>query len=479
VATKPNPPASRAPAGRQRRLNLAPPAEPERQATAAAVIDPQIIAELAKRIMSKPPFSTVSRRSTISRGRRPRLPEGGWWRPKAQESKTLSSRILPVRGGCGGLKRQPAGRGGAIIPTMSARAEELQNARVFSATHVLMPEISYQAFTYPGDEEAVTALKKVPGAPQLLTYLGENFTEQLIYVENNEQMIRAGTGSFGSLYKLLVRCAEILSCPVPDLYVTNNPIMNAYTVGHRRTCLVLHSALVEAMTADELCFVIGHELGHIKCGHGLYRQLGDLLIESWDAVSSLIPVPGIGMIRIPLLIAYWEWFRRAEMTGDRAGLLCVQDAQTALTGLGKLAGRVSGLENEFNIESAISQAGALQEVNKLVLVVSIMNNAQNTHPFVPNRLKQIREYAASPEYQQVLRGEYKRDVHGLHEGGLRVKCECGAKVNAKLSVCPECGRPIDATQGEAAALAAQEAPPTGASGLSKFKSMGAGFLKRP
>jgi len=363
---------------------------------------------------------------------------------------------------------------------MSVRAEELQNARIFSASHALMPEISYQSFTYPGDEEALAALKRVPGAPQLLTYLQENFTEQLIYVENNEQMIRAGTGSFGSLHKLLVRCCEILSCPVPDLYVTNSPIMNAYTVGHRRTCLVLHSALVEAMTADELCFVMGHELGHIKCGHGLYRQLGDLLIQSWDAVSALIPVPGIGMIRIPLLIAYWEWFRRAELTCDRAGLLCVQNAPTALTGLGKLAGRISGMEDEFNVDSAIAQAGALQEVNKLVLVVSIMNSAQNTHPFVPSRLKQIREYAASPEYQAVLRGEYQRDVHGLHEGGLRVKCQCGAKVNVKLSSCPECGRPIDAAQGEtAAALAEPEAPPAGASALGKFKSMGAGFLKRP
>jgi len=392
---------------------------------------------------------------------------------------------------------------------MSPRAEEIQNARVFSSSQVLLPEISYESFTYPGDEEALAALKKVPGAPALLTYLQENFTEQLIYVENNEQMIRAGTGSFGTLHKLLVRCSEILSCPVPDLYITNSPVMNAYTVGHRRTCLVLHSALVEAMTADELSFVIGHELGHIKCGHGLYRQLGDLLIQSWDAVSSLIPIPGLGLIRIPLLIAYWEWYRRAELTCDRAGLLCVQNDRAALTGLGKLAGKVSGMEDEFNIDSAVAQAGAHSEVNKLVLVVSIMNNAQTTHPFVPNRLKQIREYAAGDEYQKILRGEYKRDVLGLHEGGLRVKCECGTKVNAKLAFCPDCGRPIDAAKAEEAPagianptvcskcgkdLAAGvqfcpgcgtktgAAPPaeTGAAAaLGKFKSMGAGFLKRP
>src|ERR1700722_13937684 len=130
------------------------------------------------------------------------------------------------------------------IEPMSLRAAEIQHACVFSASQVLFPDISYQAFTYPGDEEALNALKNIPGAGALLTYLQENFTEQLVYVENNEQMIRAGSDSFASLHKLLVRCAEILSCPIPDLYITTNAELNAYTVGHRRTCLVLQSALV-------------------------------------------------------------------------------------------------------------------------------------------------------------------------------------------------------------------------------------------
>src|SRR5262249_37083181 len=161
-------------------------------------------------------------------------------------------------------------------------------------------------------------------------------------------------GSFGSLHKLVARCSEVLSLPVPDVYVTQSPVLNAYTVGHRRTCVVLHSALVEALTGDELSFVIGHELGHIKCGHGIYRQMGDLLLRFWDAVTSLIPVPGLGLARIPLLIAFWEWYRRAEYTCDRAGLLCVQDPQPAMKALAKLAGQVHGLEAELDVESAMA-----------------------------------------------------------------------------------------------------------------------------
>jgi len=391
---------------------------------------------------------------------------------------------------------------------MSSRTSEILNAAVFAPDHVLLPEISYQAFTYPGDQEALNALKSVPGAGALLTYLQENFTEQLVYVENNEQMIRAGANSFSSLYKLVERCSAILSLPVPDVFITSNPVLNAYTVGHRRTCIVLHSSLVESMTADELSFVIGHELGHIKCGHGLYRQLGSILVQYWDAVSALMPIPGLGLLRIPLLLAFWEWYRRAEFTCDRAGVLCTQTPAAALSALGKLAGKINGLEDEFHLESAIAQANAHKDVNKLVLVVSILNAMQNTHPFVPIRLKQLKEYAAGPQYAAILSGQYERDPLGLHEGGARVKCACGAKVNAKLSFCPECGKPIDPeTAGDLAAAASvcgncggsltpgikfcpgcgakQEGAAAAAtagndnSTFGKFKSSAAGFLKRP
>ncbi len=321
-----------------------------------------------------------------------------------------------------------------------------QDARVFSANQMVFPEISFQSFTYPGDQEALAALKSVPGAGPLLTWLQENFTEQIVFLKNNEQMIKASKTSFPSIYALTERCAEILSCPMPQLYITTNPVLNAYTAGQRRTCIVLHSALIEHLTPDELCFVIGHEIGHIKCAHGLYRQLGDILMRYWDMLASMIPVPGVGLLRMPLMFAFWEWYRRAEYTCDRAGMLCVQDLETGLRALGKLAGNVRGYEDEFDVGSAMSQVEAHKDVNKLVLVVAMLENAQNTHPFIPVRLKALAEYATSEEYKNILAGEYKHDVLGLHEGGERIKCQCGTQVNSKLAFCPECGRPTQAVE---------------------------------
>jgi Zn-dependent protease with chaperone function len=354
---------------------------------------------------------------------------------------------------------------------------KIQQARVCATGQILLPDISYKAFVYPGDEEALAALKAIPAAPQLLTYLQENFSEELMFLQNNQQMIRASYHSYASLYRLVERCCEILSLPTPELFISTDPTMNAYSAGQRHTCIVLNSELVENMTVDELSFVIGHELGHLKCSHGLYRTLGDLLIENWDLVSSLAPVPGLGMLRVPLLLAYWEWFRRAELTCDRAGLLCVQDRDAGMHALSKLAGKINGYEDELNIESAMKQAEAGKEVkNKLVLLVSIINAAQNDHPFVPVRLKQLAEFAASEQYRKILAGDYEKDLLGLHEGGERIRCECGTKVNAKVRFCPECGRELRPEV--QAAAAAGDSAPVEASKMDKLKGAAGGFFRR-
>lgn len=283
------------------------------------------------------------------------------------------------------------------------------DAKVYSNKQVVFSDISYTAYTYAGDQEALAALKAIPGAGPLLAWLDANFSEQIIHLSNNEQMVRVNAKNFASLFSLIERCCTILSCRVPDVYITTNAEMNAYTSGQQRTCIVLHSGLVEALTPDELCFVVGHELGHIKAAHGLYRQLGSMLISYWDVLTSVVPIPGVSMLRIPLLLAYWEWYRRAEFTCDRAGLLCVQDSVPGLSALAKLSGKVAGYEDERNIEETIAQIEARNEVNKLVLLVSILENSGNTHPFIPLRLKALKEYGESDAFRRILAGEYLRE----------------------------------------------------------------------
>lgn len=342
-----------------------------------------------------------------------------------------------------------------------SRMSRFASAKVFSASQQLFPEISYTAFAYPGDEDALNALRAVPGAATLLTWLQGNFVEQFAHVQNNENHMRVTPDNYASLFRLMARCCEILSCPVPDLYLTSGRHFDAHTVGHRKTHIVLSSGIIDALSADELSFVIGHELGHIKAGHGIYRTLGSLLTSQWDMIASLIPIPGLGLMRTPLILAYWEWYRRSEFTCDQAGLLCVQSVSPALSALAKLAGFACGLEDEVNIDTVASQVEARKEVNKVVQLLAIYDNLENTHPLIPSRLKHLKQYATSSDLECILKGDYKRDVFGLHEGGERIACRCGTIVNSKLAFCPECGRDVRATTSENACEKCETPLPSG------------------
>lgn len=49
-----------------------------------------------------------------------------------------------------------------------------------------------------------------------------------------------------------------------------NPLPNAYTlaIAGRKPFIVLHTALLDLLTPEEVQAVLAHELGHLKCDHG-------------------------------------------------------------------------------------------------------------------------------------------------------------------------------------------------------------------
>ncbi len=115
--------------------------------------------------------------------------------------------------------------------------------------------------------------------------------------------------------------------------------------------------------------------------------------------------------------------------------------------------------------------------NKLVLLVSILEAAENTHPFVPTRLKRLSEYAADQQYSKILSGDYEKDTLGLHESGSRIVCQCGLKVNSKLTFCPECGRELGPPEIAAPTVAAASGEPQ-ESKFDKLKGSAGSFFRR-
>lgn len=95
--------------------------------------------------------------------------------------------------------------------------------------------------------------------------------------------------------------------------------------------------------------VIAHELGHLKCNHGVWLTMANVLATNTLSVLPLLS----GAVEEGLL----RWLRAAELTCDRAALLVAQDHRVVISALMKLAGGSPKLNAELNVEAFLRQVG--------------------------------------------------------------------------------------------------------------------------
>jgi Zn-dependent protease with chaperone function len=116
-----------------------------------------------------------------------------------------------------------------------------------------------------------------------------------------------------------------------------------------RPFIILNSGTVALLDDEELAYIIGHELGHILSDHVLYRTMTILLLN-----LATMGFPVVGLAARAVLVALLEWYRKSELSSDRAGLLSVQDPEIAMRTMLKMAG--GGKSSETNLQEFIQQA---------------------------------------------------------------------------------------------------------------------------
>lgn len=250
--------------------------------------------------------------------------------------------------------------------------------------------LSAEDFRHPSDARATDALKKIPGLDKLLAKILEYGLERLFYVDNVASNIRVTPKMFGRLHRSLTWATKILDVPEPELYVHVDPVPNAFTYGHTKPFITLTSGLIDMLTDEELFYVIGHEVGHIKAGHVLYGTMA----RNIAAVVSLLGQATLGLGAIlgqGLVIALYDWYRCAELTADRAALLCVQDIEPARDVFMKLAGGTTRLAAEMDRGEFLRQVAEYEEVDRSTLdkAYKVLLTLYRTHPFAMQRAKTL------------------------------------------------------------------------------------------
>ena len=191
------------------------------------------------------------------------------------------------------------------------------------------------------------------------------------------------------LVKMLADCAEILDVETKlEPFVYPSATMNAaVTPPEEGKLFVLFSSeLLDAFDHDELCFVVGHELGHHKYDHHEI-PVRAVLEESGGADPELA-------------LSLFSWSRFAELSADRAGLLCCRNLEAVGRCLFKLASGLRGTRGNVAVEALLQQVATLRAQGIATADEPDRDEWFSTHPFSPLRL----EAAALAHAAGLLRG---------------------------------------------------------------------------
>jgi len=304
--------------------------------------------------------------------------------------------------------------------------------------------ISPRAWEHPADKATLSALRQLKGLDQLISMLMGGTTERSIRLLHVSCCVKVTPTQFHRVKVLLDRVVDIMDWPVtPDVFVANNPFFNAGAYGVKSPFIVLNSAILKALSDDELYCVLGHEMGHIMSGHAIYKTMMWVLVN-----LSLGFLPIAGLLVQPIILALREWDRKSELSADRAALLALQSEKENYNLLMKMAGGddLSQMDiNEFFLQAQEyeSQKGVMDNFYKL------MNTMRQSHPFPVIRLQELRTWASSGQYQAILDGNYpRRDMaeenarEDVKEGYEYYKSRVGARDDPVMKAAKEVGERI-------------------------------------
>lgn len=200
---------------------------------------------------------------------------------------------------------------------------------------------------------------------------------QLVYIVFSQRQLMGNSllvssKQFPDIYEILIDNSNELSIKPPSVFVNQDPYLNAYTIGFFKPySIVLSSALIEVLDKDELDFVIGHEMGHIKFGHAKYLSLISPIGQDVPFVSWL----------------YAGWQRKSEYSADRVGYMLIKKIKPAITAMIKITVGAK-LARLVDIDELIkqlqeSERGLINKSSEIIL----------THPYTTKRIRSLVQYS--------------------------------------------------------------------------------------
>lgn len=251
-------------------------------------------------------------------------------------------------------------------------------------------------YEHPFDKAALGTLEGKPGLTLVGNYITKNLVERVYNVQYTGSHLKVTKEAYPKIYEYLEYACKILDVQkIPELYIEWGYNINACTVGAENPIIVINSGLIDLCDDEEIMFVIGHELGHIKSNHMLYHMMAQV----FNTIVSFIPFGEIASK--PLEFALYYWDRMSEFTADRAGLLCCQKKKAAIRAFMKMAGMPINQYENMHYETFIQQAKdfKLLDYDAMNQAIKFISIADESHPWTVMRAAELLKWSDSDDFK--------------------------------------------------------------------------------
>lgn len=269
----------------------------------------------------------------------------------------------------------------------------------------ILTDIASSSWEHSADRAALNALRALPLFDEVVRkvvgFFGDTGVRQ-IFLAN---AVRVGPDQRPGLNELYEEVLATLNCPQrPQLYVTQTPEANAGAVGFNEPFIVINSGTLLLLNREEQRFVLAHEVGHVMSGHVVYRTLAAILI-----MVGLRGLPFLAELAVlPIQVALLEWYRKSELSADRAGLLGSQSPADTMMSFLKFAGGGAG-EDKIDLDAFMRQAAEYEtQSGAWETVMKVLNTAFRQHPFHTVRAAELQRWIDAGTYGRIVGGEYAK-----------------------------------------------------------------------
>lgn len=247
-------------------------------------------------------------------------------------------------------------------------------------------------YAYALDLEHRKKLDSVPGLYNAAKKICSTVVAKEIQKANLD-WLAVGPNQFPEVYQLGCDCAKRLGIGVPNIYITNDNNFNAYTYATDdvEPFIVIGNLLLERYPLNELKGIIGHECGHIHNYHTTYSVLANELLVQGANMALRLFGQFQQLLSLGVTITIKTWTRNAEVTADRAAMICCDDPDDAYKAIMKLTYGAAKVDDKITTQLDLN---ALKEQMKMSMNnITGMYELYADHPLSIKRIFAMMEFA--------------------------------------------------------------------------------------